>query len=109
MRDLKDEKIATLLVALGTHKEKVELVEADLLNPDSIYNAFREATYVIHSACPMPLTPPSFEEVKKTIVDGTMTVLKACEELKVSRLVFTSHYGAITNVDELDRPDLFDE
>lgn len=109
MRDLKDEKIVTLLAALGSHKDNVELVEADLLNSDSIYNAIRGATYVIHSACPMPLTPPSLEEVTQAILDGTMTVLHACEELKVSRLVFTSHYGAINNVDELDRPDVFDE
>lgn len=64
---------------------------------------------MIHSACPMPLAPPSLKEVTKEIVDGTLTVLKACEENNVSRLVFTSHYGAITNVDELDRPEVFDE
>ena len=98
-----------LYEALGTLKEKLELVVADLLDPDSIYQALKGASYVIHTASPMPLQPKTFEEVSKATVDGTMTVLKACKELNVKRLVLTSHYGAMSNMDELDRPDVFDE
>lgn len=88
----------------------VELVQADLLDSSSISAAFANASLVIHAAAPMPTEfPKTFEEVSKTTVDGTLTVLRACKAAGVQRLVMTSHYGAINMVDELDRPDVFDE
>lgn len=58
----------------------------------------------------MPIQhPKTLEEVSRPIVEGTLSVLKACKENSVKRLVITSHYGAINHVDELDRPDFFDE
>jgi hypothetical protein len=38
------------------------LVEADLLNENSIINAIAGATYVIHTASPFPLANPKNEQ-----------------------------------------------
>ena len=58
----------------------------------------------------MPIQyPKTLEEVSKATVEGTLSLLKACKENGVKRIVMTSHFGAINHVDELDRPDIFDE
>ena len=58
----------------------------------------------------MPIDfPKTLEEVSKATVEGTVSVLNACKQTGVRRLILTSHYGAINMVDELDRPDVFDE
>lgn len=81
-----------------------------MLDPVSIQRAIAGAQLVIHAAAPMPIDfPARFEDVSKPTIEGTLSVLKACKEHKIEKLILTSHYGAINHVDELDRPDEFDE
>jgi nucleoside-diphosphate-sugar epimerase len=53
----------------------LELVEADLMDRDSLYQAVEGCAYVIHVASPVPLTQPDDEdEVVKPAVEGTKTI-----------------------------------
>lgn len=111
VRDLSNtSQLQQLKAAVGDKMEDVELVHADLLDAVSVHNALESAKLVIHTAAPMPIEfPARFEDVSKATVEGTIAVLNACKAHSVSKLILTSHYGAINHVDELDRPDEFDE
>ena len=52
------QKIDPLRKVLGDQFSSVELVEADLLDPESIKRAFAGSTYVIHVASPFVIGEP---------------------------------------------------
>ena len=82
--------------AFGELFNDIELVEADLLNEESLFKAITDSTYVIHTASPFPIARPKTEdEVVRPAVEGTAAVLKACHQNKVKRLVITSSIAAI--------------
>ena len=52
-------KIDPLKAGFGEYFDQLELVEADLLNEESMINACAGSTYVVHTASPYsPHTPP---------------------------------------------------
>jgi len=75
-----------------------ELVEADIRNPDSIRNAFRDVHCVFHTAA-LPRVPLSIEkpvETHMTNVVGTLNILVAARDAGVRRVVYSgssSVYG----------------
>jgi nucleoside-diphosphate-sugar epimerase len=57
VRDKSNEtKIAPLRKAFGAHFDEIELVEADLLNAESLSKAIAGSTYVVHTASPVVFT-----------------------------------------------------
>jgi dihydroflavonol-4-reductase len=64
--------------AFGDWFENLELVEADLLDADSISRAVAGSTYVVHTASPVVFNPKTDDDVIKPAVDGTLAVMKAC-------------------------------
>merc|ERR1719464_687511 len=96
-------KIEPLKAGFGEWFDKIELVEADLLDEASIIKACEGATYVIHTASPfLPALPE--EELVKPAVEGTMAVMKACTQHKVKRVVVTSSVASIAGVAKKDAP-----
>jgi nucleoside-diphosphate-sugar epimerase len=97
VRDKNNEKkVAPLKEAFGDLFEQLELVEADLLNPESLDLAIAGCDYVVHTASPFPLvTPRDEQELIKPAVEGTLSVLRACHTHKVKRVVITSSIAAI--------------
>jgi dihydroflavonol-4-reductase len=75
---------------------QLELVEADLLNEESLIAACEGCTYIVHTASPFPLTPPKNEdELIKPAVEGTLAALKGAEKFGVKRVVITSSLAAV--------------
>jgi len=99
VRSLKDEKkVAPLRNLMPSSKYPLELVEADLMNPESWLNAVKGCTYVMHVASPFPSKLPDNEnELIEPAVNGTLSVLKACvqDQSQVKRVVLTSSCAAI--------------
>jgi nucleoside-diphosphate-sugar epimerase len=55
VRDKNNEKkLAPLRKAFGENFNKIELVEADLLKPESLETAIQGCDYVVHTASPVP-------------------------------------------------------
>jgi len=106
-------KIDPLRKAFGKYFEQLELVEADLLDEQSIVNAIAGSTYVIHTASPFYFTQQTKEELIKPAVNGTLAVMKACQQHgTVKRVVITSSVAAVASVADEDKPKngaLFDE
>ena len=108
VRDCKNEaKIAPLRKAFGEHFSQLELVEADLMDAESIAKALAGSTYVIHTASPF-FHPEDPNDVIKPAVDGTMAVMHACKAAKVKRCVVTSSMASVMGMAAADKPVLAD-
>ena len=92
VRDMSNaDKIEPIKEAFGEFWDKLELVEANLLDRDSLQAAVEGCTYVIHVASPVPLKSPDDEnEVIKPAVEGTKDIFRACQKANVKRLIITS-------------------
>ena len=59
--------------------DQIELVEADLLKEQSLFEAISGSTFVVHTASPFVIAPPKDENVLiKPAVEGTTAVVMAC-------------------------------
>jgi nucleoside-diphosphate-sugar epimerase len=103
VRDSKNEaKISPLRKAFGEYFDKLELVNADLLNTESVTKAIAGSTYVVHTASPF-FFPENDEDVIKPAVDGTVAVMHACSASGgVKRCVITSSIAAIASPAKAD-------
>lgn len=98
VRSLKNtDKVKHLYHLCPDAAHKLELVEADLTNPESWPPAVGGVTYVIHVASPFPITQPKREEdLIVPAVEGTLSVLRACAKTSsVKRVVMTSSCAAV--------------
>ena len=77
-------KIEPISTAFGELFEQLELVEADLLDDQSMADAIAGSTFVVHVASPAPIDAVKDENVLiKPALGGTIAVLKACKSHKV--------------------------
>jgi dihydroflavonol-4-reductase len=77
--------------------KRLELVEADLLEPGSFDTAVKRCETVFHVASPFEFTVPDpVQGLLSPAVDGTMNVLRAClASPSTKRVVLTSSMAAI--------------
>jgi nucleoside-diphosphate-sugar epimerase len=103
VRSLSNEsKLTPLKNVLGDLFSQIELVEADLLDKESLVNACKGATYVAHTASPLSFGDE--DTVVKPAVNGTNYVMEGCRVNGVKRVVVTSSVAAIMAVDAKDKP-----
>ena len=93
-------KIDPLKKTLGDELfSQLELVEADLLNEESIASAMSGTNFCIHTASPFVLADPEDPQTLiKPAVEGTKAVLNACKSVGVTKCVITSSIAAIRSV-----------
>ncbi len=86
------------------------MVQADLLDADSLDRAIEGCDYVVHTASPLPVKPPTDEnECIKPAVEGTLAVLRAAAKHKVKRVVITSSALTITMKKTENMKELYNE
>jgi nucleoside-diphosphate-sugar epimerase len=92
-----EKKIKPLTELYPTAQKNLELVKADLLQPDSWTSAVGGCEYVIHVASPFPsIEPADPQEIIRPAVEGTLAVLRAAHASgSVKRVVLTSSGVAI--------------
>ena len=98
VRDLHSEaKTASLRGLCPDSEHPLDLVEADLLTPESWPAAVSHCAFVIHTASPAPHKNPKHEDdIIKPAVEGTLNVLRACRDNRsVTRVVLTGSAAAI--------------
>jgi nucleoside-diphosphate-sugar epimerase len=71
------EKLEQFKAAFGKNFDKLEIVDADLLDDESLSKAIEGSTYVVHVASPA-FFGGTEEQLIKPAVQGTLGILKAC-------------------------------
>jgi dihydroflavonol-4-reductase len=74
---------------------EVEKVTGDVLDKNSLTEAFRGAETVYHLAGIITIMPGDKELIRKNILEGTRNVIKTCLECGVRRLVYASSIHAL--------------
>ncbi|KJH53116.1 NAD dependent epimerase/dehydratase family protein [Dictyocaulus viviparus] len=93
VRSLKNEKKVAPIRKLQ-QDERLELVEADLLNEDSWKSAVSGCQYILHIASPFMIVPNA--SCVDIAVNGTLNVLRAAsKEYSVRKVVLTSSCVAV--------------
>jgi UDP-glucose 4-epimerase len=85
----KRENLADLL-------QRIELHEADLLDPGALHRACRGVDYVLHEAA-IPSVPRSVKdpvESNRANLDGTLNLLMAARDAKVKRVIYAASSSA---------------
>ena len=102
VRSLKNPaKMEPLQKSLGELYEQMELVEADLLDEESIIRAAEGCKYIIHVASPFPLQKPKHEDLLiKPAVNGTLAACRAAQKWKAKRLVITASLASVYSAPE---------
>ncbi|CAN6210209.1 unnamed protein product [Urochloa humidicola] len=80
------------LRALDGAAERLILLRADLLDPDSLLEAFSGCEGVFHAASPVTDDP---EKMIEPAIRGTRYVITAAADTGVKRVVFTSSIGTV--------------
>lgn len=114
VRDKSNEsKIKPLRVGFGDDLfSRLDLVEADLLDEDSILAAAEGCDYIVHTASPVCDLNAVFEnedDVIKPAVGGTLAIMKAAHTNKVKKVVITSSIAAIVGGNEGSAKSLTEE
>jgi dihydroflavonol-4-reductase len=97
------------LLELPGAKDRLELVQAELLRPNAYDRAVEGCDYVIHTASPYEVNVKNPQhDLVDPAVNGTESVLASClKSGSVKRVVFTSSIAAIT--DEPENKKVFTE
>eukprot|EP00537_Pseudo-nitzschia_pungens_P013502 CAMPEP_0172390480 /NCGR_PEP_ID=MMETSP1061-20121228/7120_1 /TAXON_ID=37318 /ORGANISM="Pseudo-nitzschia pungens, Strain cf. pungens" /LENGTH=406 /DNA_ID=CAMNT_0013120871 /DNA_START=255 /DNA_END=1475 /DNA_ORIENTATION=+ len=103
------DKMNAIKEAYGEHYQDLDIVEAELLDEDSMMQAIDGSTYVAHLASPYYLDNKTRDELVGPAVQGTLSALKACTNSGVERCVFTSSYACIRWTGVEDTPRVYDE
>ncbi len=92
-------KIEPLRVGYGAELfSQLDLVDADLMNEESILAAAEGCDYIVHTASPVCDVNTVFEnedEIIKPAVDGTLAIMKAAHKNKVKKVVITSSVASV--------------
>jgi len=89
----------------------LELVDADLMNPESLEKAVAGCDYVVHTASPVPAkgVPKDENVFIRPAVEGTLAVLRAAQKHKVKRVVVTSSISAVVMKKDENIKEIYDE
>lgn len=74
---------------------KIQWVEGDILDYDSLINAFRGVGYIYHSAAIVSFHATDKNQLFKTNATGTANVVNAAIEMQVKKLCHVSSIGAL--------------
>lgn len=84
------------LSLLATVRDKIEVVEGDVLDILSLQTAIQSADYVIHTAAVVSFSPREKEKLYKVNVEGTANVVNVCLDAQnLKKLCFVSSIAAL--------------
>ena len=83
-----------------------ERITGNILDPESLTEAFRGVDTVYHMAAKVSIMPGEDQMIRKINLEGTRNIIKACIDAGVKKLIYTSTIHALkeppkgTTVDE---------
>ena len=80
--------------------EKINWLEADILDVPSLEIAFENLDYVYHCAAFISFDPKDEDLIRKTNIEGTANIVNFCIAKKVKKLCFISSIAALGDLKE---------
>ncbi|EGV42206.1 NAD-dependent epimerase/dehydratase family protein [Bizionia argentinensis JUB59] len=74
---------------------KIEWVEADLLNIPKLSDAFKNVDYVYHCAAMVSFAPNDYHKLRKTNIEGTTNIVNLSISNHIKKLCYVSSVAAI--------------
>lgn len=74
---------------------KIEWIEADLMDVCSLENAFKNVTHVYHAAALVSFNPKDYKLMRKINIEGTSNIVNLCVTGGVKKLCFVSSIATI--------------
>lgn len=81
--------------SVDAYFDKVEWVEADILDVDALNNAFNGITHVYHAAAIVSFRPEDYLKMRKINIEGTANIVNFSIEKNIQKLCFVSSVAAI--------------
>lgn len=78
----------------------IEIIDGDILDPESVEKAMRGVRTVYHLAGMISIMPGEYEKMRRINVEGTRNILVACRKRHVRKLVYTSSIHALRRIPE---------
>lgn len=75
--------------------DKIEWIQADILDIPALETAFIDIEYVYHAAALISFDPNDFDILQKVNVEGTANIVNLCVAFKVKKLCYVSTIGTI--------------
>lgn len=75
--------------------DKIEWIQADILDIPSLEIAFKNIDYVYHCAALISFDPADEEKLRKTNIEGTANIVNFCIEKKIKKLCYVSSIVAL--------------
>ena len=75
--------------------EKIEWLEADILDITSLEIAFRNIEFVYHCAALISFDPKDEETIRKTNIEGTANIVNFCLAFGIKKMLFVSSIAAL--------------
>jgi dihydroflavonol-4-reductase len=99
------DKLKTFIADVGEENfKKIELVEMDLNNSDSIISALEGVTHVLHVASPInPSDFTKYEDYVDPVIAGTKALIEGVKKHHIKKLIVTS--SCLCILGKLPKPD----
>ncbi len=78
-----------------TYFNKIEWVEADLIDISALTDAFENVTQVYHAAAYISFNPAHFDKLTKSNIEGTANIVNLCLSNKVQKLCYVSSVATL--------------
>ncbi|MBP6424881.1 MAG: NAD-dependent epimerase/dehydratase family protein, partial [Flavobacterium sp.] len=75
--------------------EKIEWIEADILDIPSLEIAFQNIEFVYHCAALISFDPKEEESIRKTNIEGTANIVNFCLAFGIKKMLFVSSIAAL--------------
>ncbi|MEY4433519.1 MAG: hypothetical protein RLZZ44_1653 [Bacteroidota bacterium] len=83
--------------------EKIEWIEADILDIPSLEKAFENIEFVYHCAALISFDPKDEEAIRKTNIEGTANIVNFCLAFGIKKLLFVSSIAALGDSNSVEK------
>ncbi|MDI9310900.1 MAG: NAD-dependent epimerase/dehydratase family protein [Limnohabitans sp.] len=83
--------------------QKIEWVQADVLDVPALEEAFQDVDYVYHCAAFISFNPDDEEKLRKVNIEGTANIVNFCLDKEIKKLCYVSSIAALGDLKEFEK------
>lgn len=82
--------------------EKIDWIQADIIDIPTLADAFKDIEYVYHCAAMISFDPKDEAQLRKINIEGTANIVNFCLEFSVKKLCYVSSIAALGDLKEME-------